>query len=179
MSAGLERDLMSYREIKAMAQVYLERGEPERCLDCCRVAAALASHVHMGLWFDEELEGLVRRAGELAAVGAGARSPARPECRGPATDSPPVARKKRVAYIASFLSDMGGHSRNVRQMILMVGEAAERHVILVTNVSNAPSPHTHFERSLRGWPVEIVELPHTETYAWRCFKRGCGRACST
>ncbi|MGQ9582472.1 MAG: hypothetical protein ACUVV6_03045 [Thermoplasmatota archaeon] len=167
MSGRLEADLRVYREIRDMAGVYLQRGEVERCLDCCRVAAALASHVHIGLWFDDELEGLVRRAGELVGGAAGVGGPT-PDAGGVAGSVAAEApRRKRVAYIASFLSDMGGHSRNIRQMILLTRELAERHVIFVTNVSNAPSSHSHFERGLRGWPVEIVELPRSETYARR------------
>ncbi|MEM2869883.1 MAG: hypothetical protein QW379_05620 [Thermoplasmata archaeon] len=164
MGGSLEADRRSYNELKELALAALEAGEDERCLDLCRAAAALASRVHIGIWYDTGLEEILRSVGRRvagtrarvsAAVGATAGSP---------PGAPTADGRKRVAHITSFLSDMGGHSRTIRQMVLLLEELGVRQTIFVTNLSSEPVPHPHFERGLSGRAVDIIELLPDETY---------------
>ncbi|MBM4248620.1 MAG: glycosyltransferase [Euryarchaeota archaeon] len=163
MSARLAADLQTYEGLKGRALAEFGKGQPEKSLDWCRVAAAFASRVHIGLWYDDALEGLLGRIG--AAAGARAGGPA-PGASGNREEppAPGAAGPRRVAHIASFVSDMGGHSRNIGQMVRLLQDGGTEHRIFVTNVSNNTASHDHFRRGLTGLRADILELPPRGRY---------------
>lgn len=86
--------LKRYEDVKNSARKALGETRPEDCLAYLRAASAYASMNHFGVWRDDEVEDMICRAAGML----------------PPPDFSPRGERADVLFMASFLSEVGGHS---------------------------------------------------------------------
>ena len=155
MNARTRQDFDSYNDIKSRAIAAFKDGELERSLDYTYIAVSYAWGIHFGKWYDEELEDL------LSEIGLNIRS------EYTLTKTSKKKDGKRIAHIASFLSDIGGHPEVLKQWIGLLSENIGEQTLYITSVPNVPSVYPYLKNFLQSKGVEVHELSYNHRYIER------------
>jgi hypothetical protein len=150
---GLEEELSRYNWVKSKAFEAYEKGKVEKALGLIYVAATYAWKVHLGLWYDEDLENLLSVIGRKI-TGEVYRS-----------THPTGKIKRRVAHIVTTLYEIGGHSRVIKHFLQALNETCEQYVYL-TNTERPPSKVEWLE-DLRKKGVKIRSLSYNDHFSNR------------
>ncbi|MHB1261145.1 MAG: hypothetical protein ACYC2H_05460 [Thermoplasmatota archaeon] len=103
---SLARARRAYERTVDRAAAHLAGGHTEQALAWAQLAAGYAWRIHLGLWRDDRLEDVVGRAAR-AAMGE-------PLTDAGAIEAGPVPSRLDVAFVATGLYGIGGHTRVVR-----------------------------------------------------------------
>lgn len=150
------RDLGIYGLHRDYALRYADRGDWEMFL----THAAKAAHtawtkqlaIPFSLWSDAELEGKLRDLGALARAGIPSTKPTSP---------------RALAFVASTLYDMGGHSETLRIWSELLREEFPRQAVILTGGLNLEHRFPHLEARLREKGLEIVRMDHRQAFTAR------------
>jgi glycosyltransferase involved in cell wall biosynthesis len=152
------KQIEGFNALKTRALCEFERGSLEKALDYACVVATNAWIVHLGIWYDEELEQLLAKIGLVL----------NPKTQGKAKyetekeDSSLI----RIAHVASALYNTGGHSRLLKQNVEMFARFNSEQSIYLTNVTNSPTEFSFLNESKdRGFLVK--QLFYKKSYVDR------------
>ncbi|MGD6935341.1 MAG: hypothetical protein ACQCN5_14160 [Candidatus Bathyarchaeia archaeon] len=117
---NLQKDLERYNNIKRRAFKAEKENKFEKALDYAWVAATFATFVHLGVWFDNEIEDLLKKVGQEI---------------GRQIDQKPLnnSGNHRIVHVLTSFSGIGGHYKvaenwiealdgHCQQFLYMVGE---------------------------------------------------------
>lgn len=140
---SLKDDLAKFYWAKMRAVEEYKKLRFDRALAFIQVAATYAWNLHLGIWYDEELESL------LFAIGK--------EIRRKMIDKQPNLELKkvnpRIGHIVSELSSIGGHSKACGQWINALSGVCEQY-LYITNAANFRLKTE--EHQIKGCYVRII-----------------------
>lgn len=154
MNVKINQGLNLYNEVKAKAVSAFANGRFEQALDFIHVGASLAWANDLGKWYDDELEDI------LSGIGANISK------RVHAKNYRGKKGKKRIAYIASSLYDIGGHSEVLRQWVSLLSEDNDIDTQMLY-ITNSTVRYPRIKEILQSRRVKIHELSPTNTYVDR------------
>lgn len=147
-----KKDLDSFNALKLKAVKSFKNKQIEKALDYAYIAASYAWETQFGIWYDNELEGL------LTEIGVNLR-------KNKNSSIPPSKKETslKIAHIASSLSDAGGHSQVLKQWVGLLNEKTDKQIVYVTN-SRLSGSFPDLSAYLRGKGVQIQELSCENPY---------------
>jgi glycosyltransferase involved in cell wall biosynthesis len=156
----VNNELDLYRSFKVKAISTFNQNKFEESLDYVRAAALLAWQCHCGLWYDSELEILLRNIGrslQNKSFSAG--------------DSESVKEAenfqgKKIAYITSAVN-VGGLTILLNQWINLLKNDFEEKVIYVTNSYTSKNPFYGTDTTFSDPEVKLYNLSHKKKYTDR------------
>jgi hypothetical protein len=152
MAKGLEGDLSQYYWVRSKALEAYRRGQIEKALDFAQVAATFAWKVHLGIWWDEDLENLLSLVGrKIGRVRSDASS-----------------RKKvnlSIGHVVTALG-IGGHTEAVKQWIDALRGTCEQYLYL-TNATNSPQSKIGWLENLKDEGVKVRSLAYNDSFVSR------------
>lgn len=157
MGVKLKKELGNYTYLKSKAIAAFREGKFEQALDYAYVAATYAWNIHFGIWYDEELEHLLSKIGEYIQ---------KEKCRFKYNMNKNRRMQKdvkNIAYVVSFLSEVGGHSEVLRQWISILSDLVDNQYLYITNVSNLPTRYSYLDDfGNRG--IIVKQLSYNDSY---------------
>jgi glycosyltransferase involved in cell wall biosynthesis len=127
-SPRFEADFKEYSWFKSKACKAYQDKNYEQALAFAHLAATFAWQIHIGFWYDSELERLLKKLGADIA----AELP-------PQKETPPKETETLlVVHIATALYEMGGHSKVVRTWINALQNNCRQTLYIVGDESSKP-----------------------------------------
>ncbi|AEA46578.1 glycosyltransferase [Archaeoglobus veneficus] len=160
MDVKLKKELENYNYLKSKAIAAFREGKLEQALDYAYVAATYAWSVHLGIWYDEELEYLLSKIGECVNEGKDKFKYNLNKNQEKQKDV------KSIAYVVSSLNDVGGHSEVLRQWVDILSNFVNDQYLYITNVSNLPTKYSYLN-NFKNKGITIKQLDHNDSYVDR------------
>jgi len=115
---NVKYDLELYQSIKNRAITEFYQGNLENSVDCARVAALSAWQCHCGLWYDDDLDNLLKKIGIslIDSVNAVSNKP----------------EPSKIAYITSAIN-VGGLTRLLNQWMVFLNKHFTTKELYITN----------------------------------------------
>ena len=156
----IKRDIIIYNKLKANIRAALKLKDYEKALKSIHIASNFAWQVHIGLWYDKELEDILSNIGlQLKKKIKNKQQKSNPDLRG-----------IRIAYITSSLNDIGGHSRVLKYYFDILNEKFKDQILFITNSLNQLQPWQNLKNSLTNQGLKIYELNHNKSFVERIYK---------
>lgn len=151
-----------YQSLLTAAKDAFNDEELERSLEYAAVAASLARD-SLVRWYDEELESL------LVSIGDQCISEQESAIADDGNDD-----DLRITYLATFLSDHGGHSETLRMWTKMLGSRQNviKQDVVLTNQHNGYPQFPTLEAELTNHDVSIEQLAPDASYTERIQNLG-------
>jgi len=162
MMSKFKRDIENYTYLKSKAIDAFREGKLEQALDYAYVAATYAWGIHLGVWYDSELEEL------LSKIAGRTKEKERDTSKWVKSNDQRKKERnvKSIAHIASSLSDVGGHSKVLKQWINLLKELVDNQILYITNTSNMPTKYSHLDNfKIEG--IKIKQLSWNDSYTNR------------
>jgi len=169
MNSNFEEDLENYTQIKLKAVAAFKEGKLEQALDYGYVAATYAWHNHLSIWYDDELEHLLAKAGERIRKDRVKQNPQLIRDKKRNDGHAKQDNIKSIVHIVSFLSDIGGHSEVLRQWINILADLVDNQYLYITNVSNVPLKYSYMD-NFKSNGVKVRKLSYNNSYITRIEK---------
>ncbi len=169
---GGEREKGLYELHRAFSLQWAERGDWERFLARASYAAHVAWEHHLSipfhLWSDEVLEAALHTLGDAASASAA---------------PPRRAGRDTLAFVASTLYDMGGHSETLRIWCDLLREMYPRQSLILTGGLGLQHHFPHLEAVMKERGVEVIKLDCRQPFTSRLMAllallRGGGYSCA-
>jgi glycosyltransferase involved in cell wall biosynthesis len=155
------KQIEGFNALKTRALCEFERGSLEKALDYVYVAATYACAVHLGIWYDEELEQLLAKIGLVLNRKIQQQKKYKSERK----DGSLV----NIVHVASALYNTGGHSRLLKQNVEMFAKFVSEQSIYLTNVTNSPTDFSFLKEDKdRGFTVK--QLLYNKSYVDRIIE---------
>jgi glycosyltransferase involved in cell wall biosynthesis len=146
------KQIERFNALKLKALREFERGSLEKALDYAYVAATNAWLVHLGIWYDDELEHLLFKVGSRLHGESGTNDHV------PSRQEQPV---KRIAHVASTLP-----ARFLKQNIEIFKEIVDEQSIYLANLPNVPPEFLYLEECQKIG-IKIRQLNYQDSYVNR------------
>ncbi|MFX1392815.1 MAG: hypothetical protein ACFFAH_04490 [Promethearchaeota archaeon] len=141
-----------YNELKENAKFYYEKRNFEKALKYIYFSASYAWLVHFGKWYDDDLEKILSKIGKII----GKRNPYKKVVF--------YRKNKRIAYLASFISEVGGHNTVLEQYAHLLKYNFEQQDLYLTKSNMKTLHYSRINKSLKNAGISIYELPTYKSF---------------
>jgi len=155
---NINKELSVYRSIKAKAISAFNQNKFEESLDYIRTAALLAWQCHCGLWYDSELEILLKSIGK----GLNDKNVSGSETRAITENT----SGKKIVYITSAVN-VGGLTILLNQWINLLKNDFEEKVAYVTNSYTSNNPFYGTDTAFGDPELKLYNLSRKQKYTDR------------
>jgi glycosyltransferase involved in cell wall biosynthesis len=152
-SRGFPTDFQQYQWFTTEADEAYKKRQFEKSLQFAHLAATFAWQIHLGFWYDSELELLLKKIGQ--AIGEGV-----PQQPNRVSDG---KKARAIVHVATALYEMGGHSKVVRTWINALQDSCSQ----VLYITDDPAPPVSFLEDFNAKGIKVTRYPANAPYVDR------------
>lgn len=160
MNNNVNNELDLYKSIKAKAISAFNQNKFEESLDYIRTAALLAWQCHCGLWYDSELESLLKGIGRSLNDKKGSVK------ENEAVKEPESYSNKKIVYITSAVN-VGGLTMLLNHWISLLKNDFEKKSVYVTNSYTSKKSFYCTGSTFNDPELEFYNLSYKKKYTDR------------
>ncbi len=148
----VKKSINIYNQLKSKAISLFNAGDYENSLNYIWITATYAWQVHLGIWYDADLENILFELGKRIT-----------HKKRQTSKRFSSEKKHKIVHIANFVYDAGGHSGLIKQWIDILNKKYKNQALYITS-PNQTLNYPNLKNFLESKNVEIIEFPQNITH---------------